>query len=366
MKLIPCILLLSGCLVLLGCAGSKSDKRYLDTRVLPNLEIPPDLTRTIIDAKFEIPKNFSAPQGTKLGSSRVPVLAKVESMRLEGAGDYHWLVVEETAEKLYPMVREFWSSEGFPLAVDEPAIGIMQTEWVLFEEGAEKKDLNFIQKLFASKDLSASQEQYRTRIAVNDIPGTSSIYISHRGTEYQHKVITARTVDTQTPNDWSFRSAEPEREVEMLSRLMIFLGLNEAEIDIKQKNIKLLSPRATLHVDNDNNETYILLKDVYSRAWYRTLHQLDRLNIEVVNAQFKSGLSSDGVIEVKTNFEIEEEASGIFSSSKTIKMVKKPVSLILSKETHEMTRISIETPEGEVETTPEGISFLTQLYEYIK
>lgn len=91
------------------------------------------------------------------------------------------------------------------------------------------------------------------------------------------------------------------------------------------------------------------------------------MNFEVAKATYKRGLSNDGVILVNTNVDIEVEDRGFFSffTAKT-KTVKKEVVLVLSEETHETTRISIETPDGEVDNSPEGIEFLSLLYQYIK
>ena len=68
--------------------------------------------------------------------NKVPVLARVESLQLQGSPDFYWLSVDEPVENLYQQVKNFWAFEGFGLIVDEPVIGIMETEWVYKEEGA--------------------------------------------------------------------------------------------------------------------------------------------------------------------------------------------------------------------------------------
>ena len=47
-------------------------------------------------------------------------------------------------------------------------------------------------------------------------------------------------------------------------------------------------------------------------------------------------------------------------------MVKKQVTLIVSEESHDMTRISIENEQGEVDDSTEAIEFLMKLYNQLR
>ena len=345
---------------LLTACSSGPDLEYLGTRSSENLEIPPDLTPAALSEKFVLPDNFSSGTGELDGN--IPVLAQVDSLRLEGSADFYWLAVDGPVDNLYGQVKDFWATEGYTLAVDEPVIGIMQTKWLLTEVGHSKDDEGFLDSLFATDDLSASQDQFRTRIAKDSGTSSTRIYISHRGTGISYQLETRQTEDDGI-SDWGFRPREPELEAEMLSRLMIFLGLKKAEVDQQLANIKLFSPRATIHDDNSENETYLIMRSVKDLAWTRLLHELDRLGVEVTSSEASSGLSGDGVIFTKTAFLIEEN-SGFFSTD--TELVSKQVTIVVSEETHELTRISIETPDGDVDESPEAAEFLAKLYEQIR
>ena len=43
---------------------------------------------------------------------------------------------------------------------------------------------SWFESLFSGENLSASQDQYRTRIELDQVGNASRIYIAHRGTEY--------------------------------------------------------------------------------------------------------------------------------------------------------------------------------------
>ena len=363
---------------LAACGGPSAGLEYLDSRVLPDLEVPPDLTLVEVNSDFKLPAIFS---GDSTGEDSVPVLASVDSIRLEGFSDFYWLSIDEPVANLYQLVKDFWASEGFVLVMDEPVIGVMKTDWVYNEEGKGDEGKGFFAKLLSRGELSASQDQFRTRIARDAASGASQVYIAHRGTAYEHVLETRQTEDEER-NDWGFRASEPELEVEMLSRLMIYLGMRQSEVDGQLASIKLFSPRASMHtiysgddieIDEKDqtkvepiDETYLLVKDGFTRTWYRTLHQLERLNFEIISANLESGLKEKGQILVETDTEIEVDDSGFFSFSSKMKIVKKKIKLVFSEETREITRIDMETDKGEIESSPEGVEFLTLLYQYIK
>ncbi len=360
-------------IVLAACGGPSADLEYLDSRVKPNLEIPPDLTLVEVETGFELPAIFSG-DGTD-SRNGIPVLASVDSIRLKGHSDFYWLSIDEPTENLYQLVRDFWASEGYTLAMDEPVIGIMKTHWVFNKEGGKDKDKSFLAKILGdNNDLSSSQDQFITRIARDGGTTTSQIYISHRGTQKPPRLFSqsdkydqVHLNDGGTGDEWDFRASEPELEVEMLSRLMLYLGLRQLEVDQQLAKIKLFAPRASIHTDYAEDETYMLVKDEIRRTWNRTLHQLERLNFEVISADLSSGLTGNtGVMLVETDIEIEVDTSGFFSFSPDIKSVKMQVKLVLSEETHEITRISMETDEDDSKIAYEEVEFLTLLYQYIK
>ena len=44
-------------------------------------------------------------------------------------GTERWLVVKTTPEIAWNTTRKFWMDIGFVLAVEQPTLGIMETDW---------------------------------------------------------------------------------------------------------------------------------------------------------------------------------------------------------------------------------------------
>ena len=350
------------------------DQRYLDATLGQSLELPPDLSKDDTESQFELPANFSGDDPDERG--RVPVLAKVDSLKLEGSANLYWLSVEEPVDELYQLVKNFWAGEGYRLVIDEPVIGIMQTEWIYRDEGSVEAAGNWIERLFGEDDLSATQDQFRTRIERAE-GGKSRIYIAHRGTEYQYVLDTnERGVDPATAagageeaSQWQFRQPEPEMEIEMLSRLMVYLGLQQAEAERQVANVEMFEPRAFMSVDPEEQSPFILMKDTYHIAWNRVYHSLERLNFEIASSQFKNdlGFVTEGVIIVNTEVtEQGEEEGGFFSFFTATEQLDRQFVLVLSPESHEWTRMNLETEKGDFDTSPEGAEFLSLLYQQIR
>jgi outer membrane protein assembly factor BamC len=358
------ILLTVVALMIVGC-GTIQDLRYLDSRPAEQLEIPPDLTDTTLGSETVLPVNFSSNVDVSKPLKIIPVLLKVDSLQLEGQAGFHWLSVDEPVDNLFQLVKEFWSSEGFEIEIDEPAIGVLQTAWVYEKEGVDKSGANFLMKLFSSNELSATQNQFRTRIERDKGTGKSQIYIAHRGTAYKH-IFQKNQTEDEKQNDWELVPPNSEFEVERLSRLMIYLGMQQAELDQQLDRIKVFRPLTSINVDYSKNETYLLVKDIYSKTWFRTLHQLDRMGIEVVNSNIGGGIRVKGLIRVNTNVEEEITEGGFFSFGSTTKVAKKQVILVITEESHNVTRISMVRPDDEIENSKAGIELITLLQQFLK
>ena len=347
-------------------ACSSGDNRYRDSTLGSSLELPPDLAGTQTESKFELPAAFSG-DTENTDRDKIPVLARVDSIQLESNGDMYWLQVEEPVDNLYQLIKNFWAAEGYVLDVDEPVIGLMQTEWVYKDVGGTEKTDSWLESLFTSEDLSASQDQYRTRVERDNTSNLNRIYIAHRGTEYNHVLSSGTNLsDQRNENDWAFRPPEPELEIEMLSRLMIYLGLSEGEVEEHKANVRLFKPRAIMDVDVDEVSPYLIINDVYQIAWNRVFHQLERMNFEIISSEFKSGFSNEGVIFVKAPTLEVTQGVGLFSFQTEENEGSIKFTLIFIEETNQSTRLILENDKGEYDTSQEGAEFLRLLFAQIK
>jgi outer membrane protein assembly factor BamC len=211
------------------------------------------------------------------------VLPSVDKMRIDRSGTQRWLVAGGTPEQLWPQIKEFWQELGFIVDTELPEAGVMETDWA---ENRAKLPQDIIRstigKVFDSLYSTAERDKFRTRLEKGSDPGTTEIYISHRG---MYEVYVTEGKD-QTR--WQPRPAEPDLEAEMLRRLMVRLGVDEA----RAKTLVAAEPkqeRAKLARAAEGAGT-LTMQEGFDRAWRRVGLALDRVGFTVEDRDRSQGL----------------------------------------------------------------------------
>ena len=184
MKSASKLALLGLTLLLSACAALQGDKvDYKAAAKAPPLSIPPDLTQLPRDTRYTSPGATVSATGFQ-NASQAPgntVASVFPGMRLEGQGAQRWLVVDQPPEKLWPELKAFWQETGLPLVMEDPKLGIMETDWA---ENRAKLPQDFIRstlgKMLDSLYSTGERDKFRTRLERN-ANGSTEIYITHRG-----------------------------------------------------------------------------------------------------------------------------------------------------------------------------------------
>lgn len=269
------------------------------------LEVPPDLTASPVSDAYSIPGNTSyssysqAQDGQEVGVEKV--LQSPDGVRLERAGAQRWLVVNAPAEKIWPVIREFWTDQGFAVRSEDAQIGVMETEWI--DADAIKKDDsgNMGEKFDKWLDrLSglADRKKFRTRLDHGEASNTTEIYMTHRSVnaapdDGKNRVQTQLgEIDTGYRADAKSAPAadarDAELDAELLRRLMVKLGVEE------QKSKTILAQastpkRASVLKEADGSAT-LILNDAFDRAWRRVGLALDRVGFVIEDKDRSNGL----------------------------------------------------------------------------
>ena len=282
-----------------GCSGW-SDRNKIDYQSaerLPPLEVPPDLAEPRRSERFDVVDEdgatFSdytrAREGARDVEQQQVVLPPEEGMRIEGAGDYRWLVVDLAPGEVWQPLREFWQETGFLIAVEDPNMGLIETDWA---ENLAKTNDSWFGRTFGALRLVYSlgeRDKFRSRIERGEEPGTSEIYISHRGLVQQQgrQQLQANSTNLQKAY-WQVRPRDPELEALMLHRLMAKLGGTQEQIE-QAKAAPAPPPRAELTTREDDLE-YLALQDTFEKAWRRVGLALDYIGFTVEDRDRSEGV----------------------------------------------------------------------------
>lgn len=224
-------LLLAAALALSGCSVTETISdltrvEYKSATRGPRLDVPPDLVTPRGDDRFAVPDRTGSgttySQFTRGAEQRpvagVPgVLPRRDGARIERQGSQRWLVVDAPPEKVWPIVRDFWSDSGFALRLVSPETGIMETDWA--ERRITVPDSwirGQLSRVLGSRYSSSERDKFRTRLETDG--KVTEVFVSHRG------MVEELTGVQRDSSVWVPRAPDPELEAEFLRRMMLKFG----------------------------------------------------------------------------------------------------------------------------------------------
>lgn len=278
-------------LLLAGCSSNNIQltKRidYKSASSTPSLELPPDLTTPRYDDRYQVNSASGLAAANSGKSGRGDLLPTNPDAKIVRGGSERWLVVKATPEFSWNMVRSFWQENGFAIAVDQPAAGVMETDWA---ENRVSAPQDFLQRTFGSvADIfggTYKRDKFRTRIERGVEPGTVEIFISARAMEQ----VPTTTIDhAGAAFVWAVVPPSPEVEAEMLTRMMMKFGAPEPTARMAVAQAANSPEKARVEKSADGSYK-LMVDDQFDRAWRRVGLALDRIGFTVVDRDRSRGV----------------------------------------------------------------------------
>lgn len=219
---------------LVGCSAVGLGTERIDYRAaaeqVPSIEVPPDLTVPEADDRYRVAGGDGEAVATYSDYNRntgaagahrsvaSAVLPTVRGVSLERSGAQRWLLVKDSPDNVWPVVKTFLRETGLSIKHEDAAAGIIETEWAenraRIPQGVVR---NMIGKVFDGMYSSNQLDQYRVRMERSKNGADTEVYITHRGKE--------EMLDADgSSSKWQTRDSDPELEAEMLQRLMARFG----------------------------------------------------------------------------------------------------------------------------------------------
>jgi len=367
--------------ITLGACGSlekiKEGKEvdYKKSRTASPLEIPPDLTSSTIDDSMKVPdisisgsatysdytRERTGPQATV---GKETVLPGVAGIQVQRDGDKRWLVVAGEPTDVWPRIREFWLQNGFLIRREDPRTGILETDWAENRADIPQGPIrSVLSKAFDGLYSAATRDKFRVRLETGAEPGTTEVYLTHRGAE---EVIQG-DASGEGSTLWRPRPADPELEAEMLRRMMVFMGVEEQ----KAKTMLALKGERTQRAwltRTDDGGASLRLSEEFSRAWRRTGIALDRVGFTVEDRNRSKGIyyvryvdpekdnkSKKGLLS-KLAFWSDDDEEGAKAAQYLINLVGEG----------EQTNVVVLNAEGQRDRSRTAAQILTLLHEQLK
>ena len=358
---------LAGCSSMNGVmSGEKVDYRSTATSTTQGLEVPPDLTQLAREGRYQAQSGVVSANTMRKPGAAAPAAAgaavapsAVGDMRIDRQGSTRWLVTGQTPEQLYPLVRSFWGERGFVLVVDNPEIGLMETDWA---ENRAKLPLDFIRRTLgkALDNLYSTSERDRFRTRIERTATGSEVYITHRGMQEVYS-------DTrQESTIWTPRPTDPELEVEFLSRLMVKLGAKDEAVKTAVANapvsVSAAAPKpkrtvlpavAAMEIDQP-----------FDRAWRQVGLALDRSGFTVEDRDRGAGLYFVRYIDPKLAGKDEPNFfTKLLGGDKDVKPQRLRV---VVKAGGAKTQVSVQTSDGAADNSEAARTVIGKLIDEVK
>ena len=355
-----------------GCSSLEEDKiNYKSAnKPLPSLEVPPDLTQIKRDSRYQI---GSATSALAMTTGATPSNKTPESLtatnqsgnaQIERVGNQRLLRVELKADEAWGSLREFWKENGFNLILDQPDLGIMETDWA---ENRAKLPQDFIRKtvgkVLDSLYSTGERDKFRTRVERTD--KGLEITITHRGLiEVFNGPLNSSTV-------WTVRPADAELEIEFLRRLMMKFGgqslSNDANTAQSSKSTGGASVSGTamdVTLTKIGNQPAIEIKDGFDRAWRRVGVAIDRTGFTVEDRDRGQGVFFVRYAPLGTQNKEPGFFAKIFSSEKATPTLAKYRIAVTSK--GDVSTVVVLAADGLPETSDNAQKIIKLLADEIK
>jgi outer membrane protein assembly factor BamC len=346
---------------------------YKSAGRLPSLDVPPDLTRPTADDRYIVPdgrkssatySTYSLDRELRPGTAASSgILPEQGDAHIERAGTQRWLVVKGDPALVWPVVKDFWQETGFLVNVETPEAGVMETDWnenrAKISDGLIRSTLG---KLLDSVYSTAERDKFRSRLERGTQAGTTEIYISHRGMEEVY--ISEGREQTR----WQPRKPDPDLEAEMLRRLMLRFGVQEARAK-QQLAVAAEAPRASLASQSGG---ILTVNEPFDRAWRRVGLALDRVGFTVEDRDRSKGLYFVRYIDPETDVKSGKQEAGFFGRmfsgmnfwSATEKKTEQYQ--IAVRDINSTAQVNVLTKDGKQEQSATANRILTLLYDQLK
>lgn len=299
-------------IVLAGCDSipfMNNSSDYKGAGRSKSLEVPPDLASVRTSSAYNVPgatnySTYSQNQEAQEQNGPQPVLSDMKNVRMVKAGTQRWLVVNAAPEKVWPIVRDFWLDQGFAVRVENPEIGVIETEWLQPDAIKPKEDnRGYGDKFDAWLDkLSgfADRRKFRTRLERGEKEGTTEIYMTHRtvagapddGKNYVNtqlgKIDTGYRINAAENKNTAGQEFDADLDAELLRRMMVKLGLDEQKAD--QVMAQAASDKRADVVKEADQSVTLKLNEPFDRAWRRVGLSLDRIGFVTEDKNRNEGI----------------------------------------------------------------------------
>ena len=290
---------------------------YVNSSKAEKLQIPPDLSEYETSNSYNVPgaatsyTDFENQRNRKI--EKVELLKEPDGIKLVKSGNFRWLIVNKSPDKIWPHLEDFWYEQGFNMKKMNRRLGVMETEWTAPQNIEEELSFGDTMDVWL-KSLTGSDEKtkFRTRLEKGSQANSTEIFISHRNREglnserleaidraTQNTYVPERVYsipeyksddepkEATLPGDTELTEVDVEVNAEIMRRLLVFLGMQDLDAKKIVEKPKVITKAEMV---NDVDGSSIKLKEPFDRSWRRVSIALDMIGFLTEDRDRSKGL----------------------------------------------------------------------------
>lgn len=339
------------------------------------LEVPPDLARPAGDdllagtsSKGATAYSSYAAKDSQTATANAPVATTAPAtspaaatpttarVHLERDGAQRWLVVQDTPDRVWATARDYLLRNNYKLTVDNPKIGLLETDWT-------DRPVQFsgtFSRIIASLSSTGLRDRFRVRVEAGRVAGTTEVYVSQQGLE---QVVTSKDASSgNVSTTWQPRASDPQMEADLLDKLMVDFGLDSQQA--KNQLASAATPRAQIA----KNALFLPQQDL-DAAWRSVGQALDRSGVAIEDLDRNAGIYYVHYVSGSA-----KKDSGLFgflgSASSSDADAKKDSSLdrfqVALKTQADGTNVTVRDVKGEIDDSTAAGRLLDLLYQQLR
>jgi len=260
---------------------------YYSNKTVTSLEIPPDLTSPEYQNAFrlsefvkDIDENMVSFSESK-SNKKIKVRESFDGIEVKKSGDRIFITIDKEPDIVWSLAREFLKLQGFAINTADKKVGIIETDFLENRTEAPDQSIGLIRSLIRKGTGQSyslpSVDKYRIRIEPINSGQNTELHLSLYSKEEVIKPTDLKEQNTV----WKTKPRDPELEIEMLYRFMVFIGSDSTKA--KEKIIQATeNKKIKVEIkDGINGFSKLLFQEDIIKTWDSLSWAFDKLNLQL-------------------------------------------------------------------------------------
>ncbi|MEM9620664.1 MAG: outer membrane protein assembly factor BamC [Pseudomonadota bacterium] len=282
---------------------------YLDARQDNQLVVPDDLQDLADTDPFPIPAT-PVPQNPVFYPDKPPLPDAIyandnrDEVRIQRLGTRSWLVVPEPPTTAWPKIKQFLAENGVALALDNPEVGRLNTEWLRIEQTQYRDVVRaVIRDAKNSVRLNLGQDRYLLKVEQGLRPRTTEVHIRY---ENDSAILPARDDIVALTG---LQSHIAQAEDDLLNEIGAYVAAKVAQQTVSKVALQIGSQQKAELARTPDGYPVLKLHLDYERAWATLGQALSNADVAVAELNREAGVL---LVNIPPEAFGEEQGRGFF------------------------------------------------------